>query len=1058
MNRRASDPLITFTALLLLALGQSALLIPQRLATLLERFPDWVIVMGGFFFHLIAIVAVSQIPIPTKTWKIFLAYAALALGLLALCAAYVLDGRIVEASIFSGCALLIPVSVIQEERATRPDRDYLIAAAAVLNLAAGLGLLAWPALLTVEAYQPITPYRPTLAALFLITALLGGAGVGQKNPNLKGIFGKSMTIPWLGWALVFGFARDLAGIIPALGFSLCILITDMIPWSRLKLTTMDILGKRIIVLTAILQTAFLVAVVFLLENAKIENISSVSGWGFFQLNNSELAFLLIMSVEILLLYSIISFLMILHGPARKAEGEEAAKTPGDDSDERLHWTRRIERLIGPLATAEPDTRRRAELNAQQIQNLSDQLAAEKRRTAQLTLLSELSQQLESQLDVPVASQLAVNTLQRSLNCTLVALYIHDQDRRELVALASAGTRLSGLPPGYRQGMNAGVLGRAARLRKTQVISDSRLETEFVKLNDEKTHSIVAIPLVDHGHLKAMLEISDDRVNAFGSSDVQIAEAVAAELLRAWERSEYHQRLTELIQAGISLTTQPDPQAAVQEVASITRQTLRARFAFVTLLDQEGNFTRTAWAGQAPRLLKSLRQNPNNEPLMQAALNSMQTFRVRDIRKYKYASHIDLDMSSLRSMIAIPIRMHRLSVGAMLAFGKQGEVFFTENDESLASLLSSQAAAAIESAWLSHELRSNLASATQLYQLSFHIIQAQELTEGARYIAETAQKVSGARSAGIILLTPDKKVEAEVQLDEKGEHTATAHPMELVQRAMDSGQSIFLSSEEESSNVCFPLKTAVRSYGALWLSIPDRNNARYATNLQTLANQAAVALERSILLVESRAQARELEAAYRELETTYDHTLIALMSALDARDRETEGHSLRVARIAGLLGKHLELNPMQRKALERGSLLHDIGKIGISDTILHKPGPLDVAEWKIMRLHPDIGARIVEGIPFLQDTLSVVRYHQERWDGSGYPVGLSGKDIPYLARIFAVADAFDALTSNRPYRTRVEPEEAVQYLREQAGILFDPLVVQTLEELSALGSLEGLDGQ
>lgn len=112
----------------------------------------------------------------------------------------------------------------------------------------------------------------------------------------------------------------------------------------------------------------------------------------------------------------------------------------------------------------------------------------------------------------------------------------------------------------------------------------------------------------------------------------------------------------------------------------------------------------------------------------------------------------------------------------------------------------------------------------------------------------------------------------------------------------------------------------------------------------------------------------------------------------------------------------------------------------------------------MRLHPDIGARIVEGIPFLQDTLSVVRYHQERWDGSGYPVGLSGKDIPYLARIFAVADAFDALTSNRPYRTRVSSKEAIQYLQEQAGILFDPIVVQILERVFLQGNLEGLEDQ
>ncbi len=330
-----------------------------------------------------------------------------------------------------------------------------------------------------------------------------------------------------------------------------------------------------------------------------------------------------------------------------------------------------------------------------------------------------------------------------------------------------------------------------------------------------------------------------------------------------------------------------------------------------------------------------------------------------------------------------------------------------------------------------------------------------MTEAARYIAEAAQKVCAADSTGILLLTPDKRVEAEAQLDARGAHVTPAHPMEIVQRAMDSGQSIFLSSEDETSRVCFPLKTPMRTYGALWLMLPDRNGSRYATNLQTLANQAAVALERSILLVESRQQARELESAYHELETTYDHTLAALMSALDARDRETEGHSLRVAQVARRLGENLNLAPMQLKALERGSLLHDIGKIGISDTILLKPGPLDAAEWKLMRLHPDIGARIVEGIPFLQDTLAVVRYHQERWDGSGYPIGLSGKDIPYLARIFAVADAFDALTSDRPYRRRIQAEEALQYLREQAGVLFDPQIIQTMEQLASQGLLDGI---
>jgi putative nucleotidyltransferase with HDIG domain len=246
-------------------------------------------------------------------------------------------------------------------------------------------------------------------------------------------------------------------------------------------------------------------------------------------------------------------------------------------------------------------------------------------------------------------------------------------------------------------------------------------------------------------------------------------------------------------------------------------------------------------------------------------------------------------------------------------------------------------------------------------------------------------------------------------------------------------------------VCYPLQTGARNIGALWMDMPESRGQNFA-NIHALANQAAVTLERSILLSESRRQAQQIEAAYEELQATYDQTLYALMSALDARDRETEGHSLRVSRLACLLGEKVGLPAEQLKALERGALLHDIGKIGVSDTILHKPGKLTEDEWKIMRTHPDIGSRIVEGIPFLQVCMPVVRYHHERWDGSGYPLGLKGQDIPMFARIFAVADVFDALTSKRSYRKRGTSEDALAYLREQSNILFDPQIVEALAEL------------
>jgi putative nucleotidyltransferase with HDIG domain len=716
---------------------------------------------------------------------------------------------------------------------------------------------------------------------------------------------------------------------------------------------------------------------------------------------------------------------------------------GNTPDVELH--KPVAESNAAFSELTPDSNATINVLNEQINSLAQQLAAEKHRTTQLILLNELSQQLEADLDPPVSAQLAVNTLERAINCTIVTLMIYEAEKQEFVVLAAAGKMTNSIPSGYRQDADSGLLGRTKRIKKTQIINDALLDPDFLSPDNHMSQrSMISVPILHQGHVKGVLEISSDKTYAFNSTDAAIAEGVASELMRAWDRSGYQQRLTELIQAGISLTTLLDPQAAVQEVAFIARKTLEARFVFVTLLDQQGNFSRTAFAGNAPRLLAAMEANASNDPLMQAALSAIKPFRVRDMRKYSNTKRIEIDHAGLRSVLAIPIRLHRLSIGTILAFGKQEGGFFSENDESLADLLSSQAAASIESSWLYQELRSTLNITSMLYQLSVDVIQTEELSNAAELIAQAAHKVTNSRETGIVLLTRDGQIEAEVEIDINGLHKRRQHPMETVSQAIQTGQSIIVSVEN-GSLVCYPLLTRGRTYGALWMSIPESRGQNFA-NMQTLANQAAIALERSILLSESRQQAKQIEAAYEELEMTYDRTLTALMSALDARDRETEGHSIRVSRLACLLAEAIGLTGAPLKALERGALLHDIGKIGISDSILHKPGKLTEEEWKVMRIHPDIGARIVEGIPFLQETLPVIRYHHERWDGSGYPVGLKEKDIPVQARIFAVADVFDALTSSRSYRNKSSAEDAVQYLREQSGIQFDAEIVEVLANI------------
>jgi putative nucleotidyltransferase with HDIG domain len=208
-----------------------------------------------------------------------------------------------------------------------------------------------------------------------------------------------------------------------------------------------------------------------------------------------------------------------------------------------------------------------------------------------------------------------------------------------------------------------------------------------------------------------------------------------------------------------------------------------------------------------------------------------------------------------------------------------------------------------------------------------------------------------------------------------------------------------------------------------------------------------------------AQARALEAALSESESAYDSTLRALSLALDVRDRETEGHAQRVARYMDLLARELRSAKLDVRTLRRGALLHDVGKIGIPDEILRKTGELDGAQWRIMKRHPAYGARILAGIPYLSGAAEIVHHHHERFDGSGYPDGLAGEEIPLGARVFALADALDAMTSDRPYRRAMSLEDAVTEIERCSGKQFDPLIVNAflripVERLAAVRSDAG----
>lgn len=188
------------------------------------------------------------------------------------------------------------------------------------------------------------------------------------------------------------------------------------------------------------------------------------------------------------------------------------------------------------------------------------------------------------------------------------------------------------------------------------------------------------------------------------------------------------------------------------------------------------------------------------------------------------------------------------------------------------------------------------------------------------------------------------------------------------------------------------------------------------------------------------QRHELETLHNELLSAYDETIQGWSQALELRDKETKGHTLRVTQKTVTLAQLSGLGEETLKHIWRGAMLHDIGKMGIPDAILRKTGKLTEAEWQIMRQHPIYAYEWLSPIAFLRPALEIPYSHHEKWDGSGYPRGLKGEEIPIAARLFAIIDVWDALTSDRPYRPATEFEEAFQYVLSQSGKHFDPQIV------------------
>ena len=411
-----------------------------------------------------------------------------------------------------------------------------------------------------------------------------------------------------------------------------------------------------------------------------------------------------------------------------------------------------------------------------------------------------------------------------------------------------------------------------------------------------------------------------------------------------------------------------------------------------------------------------------------------------------------------SLLAVPLKYGSRVVG-VIVISQLGLDQFDADDLRLLELLAAHASVAVVNAQLFDAQRREAESAKALLTLSQELSSLTELADVTKRVAERAAQILGSAHASVWLPTWGTEVEC-IACWNTADETRRLHTIGLrldistAPRLMASTSPYMI---DLSTQEAVPLREAVGQMGVFAIAPIQLDSYRGCIAVEAVAGNDFS--ERSLALLGGVASQAKLAIsnalAFSKLERTFLSTVEALANALEAKDEYTHSHARWITDMSVRVGRKLGMHEAALKRLELGALFHDIGKIGIPADILLKPGPLTAKERAVVETHPELGERILAPIEQLAEVRPIVRACHERWDGTGYPDGLSGEDIPLEARIIFTCDAFHAMTTDRPYRERLPVEEAERRLREAAGSQFDPKVVETaLRVLREEGILPG----
>lgn len=708
-----------------------------------------------------------------------------------------------------------------------------------------------------------------------------------------------------------------------------------------------------------------------------------------------------------------------------------------------------------------------------VRNISERKLAEANLLNQLlevTILQNITEAGTTADSVDDLIHQASVILQETLYPENFGIFLYDPDKEALFCHPSFKTTLNNdIYKDKAVSTSKGIIGRTFQTRLPQRVSDVSQDEDYYQAFTE-IQSELAVPIIINDQVFGVINTESPKINRYSEEDEKILITLANQLATSITK----------IQLDISQKQQSKEIGTLYDAAVATSSIVNTESLYLKIYNQvhdlfpldtfilveyniDDETIKVAFAMEEGKPIKDWlgrRFEKKESGLIGWVIQQRKPFLSCNLTEGPLPVDSPTVDKEARSWLGVPLITKGKVVGGLSVQTFEANVY-DKNHQRLLESLAAQIASAIDNAQLIEQSKRQIERLEALHDIDLVINSSLDLRVILNILLDQVIEKLIVDAAVVLLVNPKTKMleytasrgfrtrtieHYSLRMDEglSGKEAMEHHlvkALNLFEVDDDLTYTMLMQEENFVSYYSVPLiaKGQVKGVLDIFNRTPLNPDQDWFNFLETLGGQAAIAIDNTTLL-------EDLNRSNIDLTLAYDTTLEGWSKALDLRDKETEGHTQRVVDITIKIAQALGIPEEKLTRIRRGALLHDIGKMGIPDSILLKPGPLTNDEWKIMRCHPQYAHDLIYPITHLRPALDIPYFHHERWDGSGYPRGLKGDKIPIAGRIFAIVDVWDAVTSDRPYRKAWTVKKALDHIQKQSGKHFDPQIVKIFLEL------------